>query len=285
MLLSNAGAGLLNRSIDALPFELHIPGKYRFCGPGTRLDERLTRGEHGINLLDELCRAHDIAYRDHKDTATRHLADKQLADKAWRLFKSKDTPLGEKVASWLVTSAMNLKSRIEGGGLKRHKGAGQVRRKRARRRVKRKPFSLATIVKHAKDAIKGSGFTKSHKADKKRLRYATLAAVKSVRKFRKGRKLRSQRILPLPKSGGVLPLMPIFAGLSALGSLAPGIANIFKTIAETKDATRRFSELQRHNKSMEDIELKKGRGLFLKPHPKGGLGLYMKPYAEYAKNC
>lgn len=54
------GAGLLNRTIDALPFELHIPGVYRFCGPGTKLEERLARKERGINQLDELCREHDL---------------------------------------------------------------------------------------------------------------------------------------------------------------------------------------------------------------------------------
>ncbi|KYQ47056.1 hypothetical protein ALC60_13931 [Trachymyrmex zeteki] len=38
--------GLLNRVINALPFELYIP-EYQFCGPGTRLEKRrdLTLGE------------------------------------------------------------------------------------------------------------------------------------------------------------------------------------------------------------------------------------------------
>ncbi|KYN09174.1 hypothetical protein ALC57_18713 [Trachymyrmex cornetzi] len=35
-----SGGSLLNRAINALPFELHIPG-YQFCGPGTRLTKRL----------------------------------------------------------------------------------------------------------------------------------------------------------------------------------------------------------------------------------------------------
>jgi len=30
--------GLLNRVIDVLLFELHIPG-YQFCGPGTHLEK------------------------------------------------------------------------------------------------------------------------------------------------------------------------------------------------------------------------------------------------------
>ena len=47
---------LINRAVDALPVELHLPG-YRFCGPGTRLQDRLARGERGINELDEIGRA------------------------------------------------------------------------------------------------------------------------------------------------------------------------------------------------------------------------------------
>ena len=35
---------------------------YSFAGPGTKLKERLARGDRGINSLDELARSHDIAY-------------------------------------------------------------------------------------------------------------------------------------------------------------------------------------------------------------------------------
>jgi hypothetical protein len=34
------GGGFVNSLINKLPFELHIPG-YNFCGPGTKLEERL----------------------------------------------------------------------------------------------------------------------------------------------------------------------------------------------------------------------------------------------------
>lgn len=292
------GAGLLNRSIDALPVELHLPTlggrKYQFCGPGTKLDKRLARGDRGINRLDELCRSHDIAYRDSKDTGSRNLADKQLANRAWEVFKSKDTPLGEKVASWLVTTIMNAKSKLGAGtGIRRRTNTkGVKRRKRSRRRkqaisssssssgdsrlvdslvgsgfrkkrsgggrkrgpkrkhgsVKRRiakgrPLSFGSIIRHAKAAIRGAGIRSSKAAekDKRQLRMATLAAVKAVRNFKKGMRVkRSQsgkRILPLPRTGGVLPLLPIFAGLSALGSLSGGVAGVIKSLTEAKDAT------------------------------------------------
>ena len=41
--------------------ELHIP-RYQFCGPGTKVFTRLSRGEQGINELDRACRIHDIEY-------------------------------------------------------------------------------------------------------------------------------------------------------------------------------------------------------------------------------
>jgi len=42
--------GLLNRAINALPFELHIPG-YQFCGPGKHLEKRLIRGDQVLWAL------------------------------------------------------------------------------------------------------------------------------------------------------------------------------------------------------------------------------------------
>jgi len=59
MLAAIKGCSLLNYAIKAFPFELHILG-YQFCGPGTRLEERLARSDRGINLLDAACHEHDV---------------------------------------------------------------------------------------------------------------------------------------------------------------------------------------------------------------------------------
>lgn len=294
------GTGLLNRTIDALPFELHLPGGYRYCGPGTKLKERLARHEEGINPLDELCKSHDIAYHLHKDTASRRAADHVLANKAWERFKDKSAPLKEKLASWVVTTAMKAKSKLGGKvvvkkrttpnkrvpKIKKKRGGGKVKRTST---VRTAPLTLRDIVKRARAAIRGTGVKSSKVLEKetKRMRNATIAALKAVRSMKKGRALKrfnKERILPLPKSGGVLPLLPIFAGLSAIGSLAGGAAGVAKAINETKDARKKLAELQRHNETMEAIALRKGKGLFLKPYKKGGLGLYMMPYTKYAKN-
>ena len=110
------GTGLLNHAINALPIEFHIPG-YQFCGPGTRLEKRLARGDRGINPLDAACREHDIAYSRSNDLSERHAADRILAAKARTRIVAKDSTLGERAAAATVWAAMKAKTKL-GMGLK-----------------------------------------------------------------------------------------------------------------------------------------------------------------------
>lgn len=113
---------------------------------------------------------------------------------------------------------------------------------------------------------------------KKRLRqakpqdiYKAIAtAIKTVSKIRKNI-IKPTRVIKIPKTGGILPLIPIFAGLSALGALAGGAAGVAKAVTDTKAARRQLDEAARHNQTMEAIALR-GNGLFLRPY-KSGLGL------------
>lgn len=113
------GRGLVNNFINSLPIELHLPG-YQFCGPGTKLEKRLQRGDRGINPLDAACRVHDIAYAQSSDINKRHQADKELAEKAWGRVKAKDSSLGEKANAFLVTNAMKTKVKF-GMGVEKKK--------------------------------------------------------------------------------------------------------------------------------------------------------------------
>ena len=84
-----SGSGLINNLINRLPFELHIPG-YQYCGPGTRLQKRLSRGDPGINPLDSACKEHDIAYsQNREDIEKRNTADRILEKKLGREFSQK----------------------------------------------------------------------------------------------------------------------------------------------------------------------------------------------------
>mgnify|MGYP006961462374 CR=1 FL=1 len=122
-----SGCGhLLNRVINALPFELHIPG-YQFCGPGTHLEKRLAKGDRGINPLDAACREHDIAYSRSNELADRHAADEILAAKARKRVIAKDSALGERAAAAAVWAAMKAKTKI-GMGMKKKKKVTKKKR-------------------------------------------------------------------------------------------------------------------------------------------------------------
>lgn len=112
-----SGKGLLNTVINNLGFEAHLPGGYRYCGPGTRLKERLARGDKPINKLDGLCLKHDLFYDREKETTKRHEADKILAEGALQRFKSQDASFGERLAGLAVAGAMKAKVKL-GMGLK-----------------------------------------------------------------------------------------------------------------------------------------------------------------------
>lgn len=240
------GGGLLNNIIESLPFELHLPG-YNYCGPGTKLEKRLQRGDKGINKLDEACMHHDIAYARYSDLKDRHKADAVLRDMAKKRMSSKSSSKGEKAASWIVNKVMKAKLK-SGAGIKKFKKAVQKIRSQLK---KLKPKTTKAAIKYAQLAAKKVlGLSDAHNMP---------------------------RVIPLPKSGGILPLIPIFAGLSAIGTLAGGAAGIAKTINDYKASQQNFREAERHNKTMEAVAL--GKGLYIKPYKKGN-GLFLK----YPKN-
>ncbi|XP_055850399.1 uncharacterized protein LOC129914971 [Episyrphus balteatus] len=257
------GNGLINSLINKLPFELHLPS-YNFCGPGTKLEKRLARGDRGINQLDEACREHDIAYSKSNNLNYRHSADKILSEKSWQRFKAKDSTLSEKLNSLLVTNMMKAKSTL-GMGI-----SSKTKTKKDRRQCprKKKINFFKNAVKEAKVAIKNS---KTENINK--LASTALTAARQVIK-NKRRNITLPRVIPIPKVRGFLPLLPILAGLSAVGSLTGGVAGMAKAINDSKIGRKQLEENKRHNKVMETIKLKQGKGLYLKPY-KTGLGLFL----------
>ena len=99
---------------------------------------------------------------------------------------------------------------------------------------------------------------------------ASVVALRRAKRFLRKHKRypKAPRVLPLPKTGGFLPaLVPILAGLSAIGSLAGGAATVAKTVNEARDTKNRLEELKRHNRKIEEQKI--GQGLYLKPYRKG----------------
>ncbi|KAL7294509.1 hypothetical protein TKK_0012500 [Trichogramma kaykai] len=104
------------------------------------------------------------------------------------------------------------------------------------------------------------------------IKSAISGAREAVKKAGGRKKVKIPRVLPVSgKIGGALPfLIPLFAGLSAVGALGGGAAGIAKAVNDAKAAERQLHETKKHNRKMEAIAL--GKGLYLKPY-KTGLGL------------
>lgn len=249
-------SSLLNWFINILPFELHLPG-YNYCGPGTNLSKRIARKDRGINLLDEYCKEHDIAYIS-SSLSDRYKADIKLMKMAGKQTRASNVGVGEKAAAHLIHKAM-LSKVSTGYGLK-----GEKLIKRNKKNGGGLKKHLKKIVSHTKKHLKKLKPT----CKKMAIELAMAAAKESM----KDSSIKLPRMIPVPKTGGILPLIPIFAGLSAAGSLAGGAAAITKAINEFKTAKRRFAELKRHNEKMEALCI--GKGLEVRPH-KNGLGIFI----------
>lgn len=264
--LKKLGKGFIDRVIDKLPFEVHVPG-YQYCGPGTHLKERLNRGDSGVNPLDSACKTHDIAYSQNKDSAERGKADKILQKEALKRVFSKDASLGERATALGVAAAMKVKRTISGTGLPKKK---KKKKKRALKNQKKKPVSFTHLVKNAKIAIK------EFKPDN--LDAAIKVAMDSTRDSKKGKNVREPRTIKLPSiKGGILPLVPIFAGLGALGSIVGSAAGVASAINNVRKGQKELDESKRHNQTMEAIAMgnRKGRGYYLQRFKKGS-GYYLK---------
>lgn len=228
-----SGAGLLNSVINSLPVELHLPG-YQFCGPGTDLRRRLSENQQGVNVLDSFCKDHDIAYSKSDLPSDRAKADLELENRAWSRVGSSDADFKEKAASWVVTTAMKAKRRL---------GAG---------------CGFKNIVGVAKKAIKCSvKACRRHSAGAPNLTKLIGLAVSAAKKHAFKRKINKPRVIRIPKTGGTLSLIPIFAGLSALGALVGGAGSIVKAIRDVNSASHTGSPVHL------------GKGLYLHPY-KGG---------------
>ncbi len=80
------GGSVMNKAINNLPFEMHLPG-HNFTGPGTKLSKRLNPNltpkdwSKPVNRVDNAAYHHDVCYLKNKDTKTRNrVCDKNMLD-------------------------------------------------------------------------------------------------------------------------------------------------------------------------------------------------------------
>jgi len=255
----------------------------------------LKNNDPGINPLDASCKQHDIEYAKTKDLKARHTADKILQERAWERVRAKDASLGEKAVAWAVTNAMKVKRKLgmgikrSGGGRKKRVG-GKRRKCGANKRVgrgirktkiKKTKKVKKTVLRKIVDAAKRS--MKPNTELRQVVQSALKGARAAIRSAGGRRLIQKPRVLPVPsKIGGFLPafLVPLFAALSAAGSIAGGASAIVKAVNDVRASQRSLDEMQRHNKAMESPKgIVVGQGIRFAPYRKG-YGLYLWPYSK-----
>lgn len=261
--------------------------RYRFLGPGTKLEKRLKRGDRPVNELDKAALEHDIFYTKHRDRKTREIGDKILQKKAWKRVISSDAGLGERAAALITTGAMRIK-RTLGMGLKAAKKRKTITIKKSVK--KRKTITIKKRrLPAAKIKSKGKQLSTFKKVVRKADKYikkagnsvdvinAIALALNIILRELNHMKTRANKItipakIPIPKSGGALPIIPIVAGMSLLSGAATSVASIAKAVENVISARKSILTGQSNTKQI-------GNGLYLAPYEsakkKSGRGLYL----------
>lgn len=186
---------------------------------------------------------------------------------------------------WNSGDSKNRYSSVKGKGsrskslLPSINGKNRVK-KEIKKKRKTKKYTFKKLVWETKRAMKA---VNPQNADDV-LNTAMLAArhIKT-----KNKNISTPRVIPVPKYGSVLPLIPIFAGLSALGTLDGGHQAIVNALNSLKNGRKVLNENKQLKKTgMGSIAVGKTKdcvGLYLRPYKKG-YGIFMKPCSKKSKN-
>jgi hypothetical protein len=128
--------------------EWHFPG-HNFTGPGTRLEERLERGDEPVNRVDELSLHHDIRYQtiernSENDGLFNFVSDYETINADVRFISgaieiglSPSSTMEERFQAAFVGSLMTIKLAFNFTGV----GGAYTRFKRIRRK-----FSVISVI-------------------------------------------------------------------------------------------------------------------------------------------
>lgn len=135
----------------------------------------------------------------------------------WQSKKEKES-IGHTKDRAMTIKRMSTK---RGGGLKNKK---------------KMPIAFNTLIKHAKLAIQ--------KLKPDDVVGAVRVAVNAVKRSKSGRKVEKLRTIPIPTitGGSVLPLVPIFAVLNAIGAIAGGVRGILNVFDQCMHATNQLRD-------------------------------------------
>ena len=150
---------------------------------------------------------------------------------------------------------------------------GLKKRKPTSRKKKCREVALtfSSIVRKGKNVVKGLKEEDIRKDSF--LRKKVQDVLKVIDALTGVQKMSQTRIIPIPKTGGMLPLIPIVTGISKIGAIAGGVSSIVNAIRDIINLRKTL-----RNGQQQQV----GNGLFLTSYRKG-YGLYLSP--PYPKNC
>ena len=106
--------------------------KYNYCGPGTKLEERLTSNDpkirDPINNLDAICQKHDIAYSEAKSLKDKHKADDVMLDEISKIPYMK-RPWGTTAVQAMITGKRKLGLGVKKGRKPKNGEGRRVKKK------------------------------------------------------------------------------------------------------------------------------------------------------------
>ena len=112
------GGSLLNKAINNLKHEIHLPG-HNFMGPDTKLNKRLNpdltpkEWSKPINRVDKAAYNHDICYLKNNDTATRNaVCDKNMLKELEGIY---NPTIRQRMECGLVSTLIGTKARFGWG--------------------------------------------------------------------------------------------------------------------------------------------------------------------------
>ena len=125
------GRSLLNKVINNLPVEMHLPG-HNFTGPGTKLKKQLNpdltlkKWSKPVNCVDKATYHHDICYLKNDDTATRNaVCDKNISKELEGIY---NPSLRERLDKSIVSNLIGAKVKF-GMGVKKKKSSRRITQK------------------------------------------------------------------------------------------------------------------------------------------------------------
>ncbi|KAL4153890.1 hypothetical protein QTP88_001723 [Uroleucon formosanum] len=212
------GAGFFNDFLNCkfLP-PMHYP-KYKYLGPFTNLEKNEEQNIQPINELDKGAREHDYFYKNHKDTKSRHIADKILEQKALERYNDPNSSMSEKFPAFLTAYTMKEK---------RHLGMNLISYKNNTNVI----FQIAS-----NKIFKGEN---NYHLDK-----IQLDKLKNAKEKISGVSLEIRSSQIKNKKGGFLPL--IFGGIGAATTLVGGVTSIVNT---KKKKSKKSKKMNNFNKS------------------------------------